>query len=54
MTDTHKRRRISGEDALGRVGELPGGPQLLELAGTRGDVELVGGASRDLLLGSWT
>jgi tRNA nucleotidyltransferase (CCA-adding enzyme) len=31
--------------------ELPGGPELLELAQLRDDVALVGGAARDLLLG---
>jgi tRNA nucleotidyltransferase (CCA-adding enzyme) len=31
--------------------ELPGGPELLELARLRDDVALVGGAARDLLLG---
>jgi tRNA nucleotidyltransferase (CCA-adding enzyme) len=31
--------------------ELPGGRELLELADGRGDVELVGGAVRDLMLG---
>jgi tRNA nucleotidyltransferase (CCA-adding enzyme) len=36
---------------LARLRELPGGPQLLDLAGAREDVELIGGATRDLLLG---
>ncbi len=40
-----------GETVLGRVRELPGGAELLELAAGRDDVELVGGAVRDLLLG---
>jgi tRNA nucleotidyltransferase (CCA-adding enzyme) len=44
------------EEAGGRViaalGELPGGPELLALAQARDDVALVGGAVRDLLLGS--
>jgi tRNA nucleotidyltransferase (CCA-adding enzyme) len=35
---------------LERVGELPGGSQLLELARGRDDAELIGGATRDLLL----
>ena len=37
---------------LERLRELPGGPQVLELAAGRDDVELVGGAVRDLLLGA--
>lgn len=36
---------------LERLRELPGGPELLALARGRADVELVGGAVRDLLLG---
>jgi tRNA nucleotidyltransferase (CCA-adding enzyme) len=44
--------RYSGAAVLERVGELPGGPELLRVAAARGDVELVGGATRDLLLGS--
>ena len=43
--------QIDGEILIERVLELPGGPQLLELAMTRDDVDLVGGAVRDLLLG---
>ena len=43
---------------LERLHRLPGGEALLELAAERDDVELVGGAVRDLLLGapraSWT
>jgi tRNA nucleotidyltransferase (CCA-adding enzyme) len=41
----------SGELVLDRLRGLPGGLQLLELAVERDDVELVGGAARDLLLG---
>ncbi len=40
-----------GKAVLERVRELPGGRVLLELACGREDVELVGGAARDLLLG---
>lgn len=40
-----------GQRLLERLGELPGGAQLIELAGRHGDVELVGGAVRDLILG---
>jgi tRNA nucleotidyltransferase (CCA-adding enzyme) len=36
---------------LARLRELPGGSCLLELAAGRDDVELIGGATRDLLLG---
>src|SRR5437763_1943676 len=43
--------QIDGELLIERLLELPGGPQLLELARTREDVDLVGGAVRDLLLG---
>ncbi len=43
--------RIDGEVLIERVLELPGGPLLLELASAREDVDLVGGAVRDLLLG---
>ena len=39
-----------GRSLLERLRELPGGRVLLELACGRGDVELVGGAVRDLLL----
>jgi tRNA nucleotidyltransferase (CCA-adding enzyme) len=39
-----------GRVVLDRLRELPGGPQLIELAAGRDDVELVGGAVRDLLL----
>ncbi len=41
----------TGAEALGSLQDQPGGPQLLELADGRSDVELVGGAVRDLLLG---
>jgi tRNA nucleotidyltransferase (CCA-adding enzyme) len=41
----------SPEIVLERLRGLPGGAALLELAGERDDVELVGGAVRDLLLG---
>ncbi len=40
-----------GEAVLAALRELPGGRELLELARQRADVELVGGAVRDLLLG---
>jgi len=40
-----------GAAVLERLRELPGGAEVLELAGTREDVDLVGGAVRDLLLG---
>jgi tRNA nucleotidyltransferase (CCA-adding enzyme) len=43
--------RRKGEAVIARVGELPGGPELLDLGAEREDVELVGGAARDLLLG---
>lgn len=36
---------------LTQLAQLPGGPQVLELAAGRDDVELVGGAVRDLMLG---
>jgi tRNA nucleotidyltransferase (CCA-adding enzyme) len=39
------------EIVLERLHQLPGGEALLEVAGQRSDVELVGGAVRDLLLG---
>ena len=42
--------RMNGETVLERLRELPGGPELLDLAAGREDVELVGGAARDLLL----
>ncbi len=40
-----------GAKVLERLREQPGGPELLELARGRADMELVGGAVRDLLLG---
>jgi tRNA nucleotidyltransferase (CCA-adding enzyme) len=43
--------RDSGPAVLERLRELPGGPELLDLAAGREDVELIGGAVRDLLLG---
>ncbi|MEA2334041.1 MAG: hypothetical protein QOG40_531 [Solirubrobacteraceae bacterium] len=43
--------RDSGPAVLERLHELPGGPELLDLAAGREDVELIGGAVRDLLLG---
>ena len=43
--------QIDGEILIERVLELPGGQRLLELARSREDVDLVGGAVRDLLLG---
>jgi tRNA nucleotidyltransferase (CCA-adding enzyme) len=41
----------TGAEVLGALADQPGGPQLLALADGRDDVELVGGAVRDLLLG---
>ncbi len=43
--------RAAGAAALTGLRDLPGGPQVLQLAAVRDDVELVGGAVRDLLLG---
>jgi len=43
--------RASARTVLDRVQGLPGGPSVLELAAGRDDVELIGGATRDLLLG---
>lgn len=40
-----------GAVLLERLRELPGGAELIALAGERGGVELVGGAVRDLILG---
>jgi tRNA nucleotidyltransferase (CCA-adding enzyme) len=48
MTAVMKR---DGASVLEELGGLPGGAELLALAAERGDVELVGGATRDLLLG---
>lgn len=46
-----KRARIDGAAALARLRELPGGRELCILAKTRsGEIALVGGAVRDLLL----
>jgi tRNA nucleotidyltransferase (CCA-adding enzyme) len=42
---------LDGQAILSALGGLPGGPELLDLASTREDVELVGGAVRDLSLG---
>lgn len=46
------RTVCDGAQALERLCALPGGELLLSLASDREDVELVGGAVRDLLLGS--
>lgn len=47
-------RSIHGpEHALEQLQRLPGGPELLAAAKLRGDLALVGGAVRDLLLGHW-
>jgi tRNA nucleotidyltransferase (CCA-adding enzyme) len=43
--------RIDGDVVLERMRGLPGGRELQDLAAAREDVELVGGAVRDLLLG---
>jgi tRNA nucleotidyltransferase (CCA-adding enzyme) len=40
-----------GPEVLAALAALPGGPELLELGRERGDIALVGGAVRDLLLG---
>jgi tRNA nucleotidyltransferase (CCA-adding enzyme) len=48
---TVRDAHTQGARVLERVRRLPGGPELLELARGRDDVELVGGATRDLLLG---
>jgi tRNA nucleotidyltransferase (CCA-adding enzyme) len=45
-----ERSAASGALLLERLGELPGGAELAALARERDDVELVGGALRDLLL----
>jgi tRNA nucleotidyltransferase (CCA-adding enzyme) len=44
-------RLLDGAAVLDRLRELPGARELLDLAAGRADVELVGGAVRDLLLG---
>lgn len=50
MSETTSLR--TGAEALAALQDLPGGPQLVELAASRDDgVELVGGAVRDLLRG---
>lgn len=41
----------TGAEVLVALENLPGGPELMRLAGAGRDVELVGGAVRDLLLG---
>jgi tRNA nucleotidyltransferase (CCA-adding enzyme) len=43
----------SPAQVLHRLSGLPGGPELLAQARRRGDVALVGGAVRDILLGHW-
>src|SRR5271154_6113820 len=43
--------RFDGATVLAGLRKLPGGRELLEEAAARDDVELVGGAVRDLLLG---
>jgi tRNA nucleotidyltransferase (CCA-adding enzyme) len=40
----------AGQAVITRVRELPGGPQLLDAVADRDDAQLVGGATRDLLL----
>jgi tRNA nucleotidyltransferase (CCA-adding enzyme) len=47
----YEQERVCAEALHSRLHKLPGGSELLELAATREDVELVGGAVRDLLLG---
>ncbi len=42
--------QVDGAGVLERLRELPGGPELLSLADGRTEVELIGGAVRDLLL----
>jgi tRNA nucleotidyltransferase (CCA-adding enzyme) len=44
-------RAPGGDELLAAVAARPGGPELLAFARARGDVALVGGATRDLLLG---
>ncbi len=51
MSGTHAIRRAA--EAIERLKGLPGGGELLAQARLRGDVALVGGAVRDLLLGHW-
>jgi tRNA nucleotidyltransferase (CCA-adding enzyme) len=45
-----QQARADGRAVLDRLRELPGGSRLLEVAAAHGEVELVGGAVRDLLL----
>ena len=51
MSDAEVDPVAQGARVLERLAEQPGGPELLEVAAAREDVELVGGAVRDLLLG---
>ncbi|HEX3512294.1 MAG TPA: hypothetical protein VHT27_14485, partial [Solirubrobacteraceae bacterium] len=51
MARTHPIQ--SAQHALDRLGDLPGGRELLAAAKRREDIALVGGAVRDLLLGHW-
>lgn len=44
------RAPLDGTAVIARLRELPGGRELLELAESRADIELIGGAVRDLLL----
>ncbi len=46
------QRELDGRAVLERVRGLPGGRELLDLAGAREGVELVGGAVRDIVLGA--
>ncbi len=50
MSDAEVDPVAQGARVLERLVEQPGGPELLEVAAARGDIELVGGAVRDLLL----
>jgi tRNA nucleotidyltransferase (CCA-adding enzyme) len=43
--------QLTGTDIFERLRELPGGPELLTVAARRRQVDLVGGAVRDILLG---
>jgi tRNA nucleotidyltransferase (CCA-adding enzyme) len=43
--------QLTGTDVFERLRELPGGPELLAVAARHEDVDLVGGAVRDILLG---
>lgn len=51
MSDAEVDPVAQGARVLERLAEQPGGPELLEEAAVREDIELVGGAVRDLLLG---